>query len=489
MQFSDDDLKIFRDVSHDRSPIHWDRAYARRTPLGAPVVYGIAAVVYGLGRWANGRSFRLATIRGRFNRALYTGVDYEYRIKETGEKVEIRLLRKGSTLMEFTFEWEDWEGQGDSLAIEVENGFSPLSSANTDPAVPPTQCNVTYFCNPQALDRFQSRYRLAPGQLPYVQLLALLWSSYQVGMVWPGSQALYTSFAMGFDAKLPDRPVLKLEQLDYQFDDRFDMATMNASSPGMDIEILAFMRPAFVDYSLAEIRESVVRDDSLAGKRVLVVGASRGFGSVLSRAFLLKSASVVINYRTEDDAVSRLREQLRDYEDKCFFLKADISNDSDCEQLFSGIEKSFGKLDFLVCNASPPIIPYPFMEMETEEFTGFISQSVSICHRPFSILNPLFDEHATVINISSVYAKKPPRKFSHYVSAKWAVEGMTHALASEFPDLNFVVARLPRMLTDQTNTNLDFEKKVSAVTVASQLLERVLQSGEFSSPLVLDFEE
>ncbi len=489
MRFTDDDLELFQELSHDRSPIHWDRAYARRTPLGAPVVYGIAAVVFGLGLWANGRSFTLKTIKGRFNRALYTGIDYEYRINEKGEKVEIRLMRKASVLMEFAFEWEDRKGLDDYDAAEFENGFSPMCRANTDPVVPPDQHDIKYSCNPQALDQFQSRYQLAPGQLPYAQLLALLWSSYQVGMVWPGSQALYTSFAMRFDAMLPDRPVLELEQLGYQFDDRFDMATINASSQGVDIEILAFLRPAFVEYSLGEIGKAIVSDSSLAGKSVLVLGASRGFGSVLSRAFLLKGARVIFNYRTEDDAVSKLRDQLRDYESSCLFVKADLASDSDCGQLGAEIEKSFCKLHFLLCNAAQPIMPYPFLEMETEEFTAFISQSVSICHRPFSVFSPLLDERATVINISSVYVRNPPRKFSHYVAAKWAVEGMTHASASEFPNLNFVVARLPRMLTDQTNTNLDFEKKVSAVTVASQLLERVLQSAGSASPVVLDFDE
>jgi len=486
VQFNDQHLKVFRALSHDNSPIHWDRAYARRTPLGGVVVYGIAGVLYGLGLWAQGRRFTLRSIKARFRRALYLGTDYEYRFEEVGNKVEVRLMRRESPLMEFSFEWEPWNGV-DNIPSAHDSGFAPLPTANDYTGVPENEKNVVYTWDTKQLTEFQDLYGLSATQLPQEQLLSLLWSSYQVGMVWPGAQALYTSFDMRFRGGRNNDSSLRLDTLNYRFDDRFDMATISASTASADINITAFMRPKPVDYSLDSIRGIIASNDSLAGKNVLVLGGSRGFGWVLSGAFLLKGANVAINYRTEDNAVMDLKEQLSAFGDRVTFLQGDMGKAPDCERVRLSIERQSERLDYLVCNASPAIMAYPFAEMDTAEFTDFVTRSISICHRPLCALMPLLNANATVMNISSIYASKPPRNFSHYVTAKWAIEGLTRALASEFPDLRFVVARLPRMLTDQTNTNLDFESKVSAIEVASQLLERVLQGGESVNPLVVDF--
>jgi 3-oxoacyl-[acyl-carrier protein] reductase len=340
--------------------------------------------------------------------------------------------------------------------------------------------------NVEALDEFVRLYPLDYRQLPFEQFLSLLWSSYQVGMVWPGAQALYTSFDFRYRESRSDT-TLYLDELQHRFDDRFNMATISASSSSCKLKMTAFFRPRPVEYSMQAIEAEIAMDSSLAGKRVLVLGASRGFGSVLSRAFILKGAQVALNYRTEGKEVNTLKSELSDRESNVWFLRGDISQQADCEALRESVAEHLGGLDYLVCNASPQIMAYPFAEMTTEEFSRFVNQSISVCHRPISVLLPLLEKSATVINISSIYATEPPKNFSHYVTAKWSLEGMTHALASEYPELNFVVARLPRMLTDQTNSNFDFEPKASAIKVASTLLDRLVSSTATDNPGIINF--
>ena len=306
-------------------------------------------------------------------------------------------------------------------------------------------------------------------------------------MVWPGNQALYTSFDFLFNAVEKSSLKLNLKELDYKLDSRFNMATIIGSGEECRLTMMAFFRPEAVNYSLEAIKNEIAVDDSLVGKTILVLGASRGFGSVLSRAFLLKGATVAINYRTDGNEINDLREQLSHFNDSLFFFKGDISRQTDCNQILAEVKHHLGKLDYLVCNASPQIMAYPFQERDTEAFIDFVSRSLSICHRPLLALLPQLNEGATVINISSIYASQPTKQFSHYITAKWALEGMTHALASEFPSLNFVVARLPRMLTDQTNSNFDFEKKVSAISVASHLLDKMLHAEINERPLIINF--
>ena len=76
MQFTELQMSAFKALSGDDNPLHCDEDFSRTTPFGAPIVYGMAAVVWALARWANGRSFRLNSLRGRFNKPLYPNTPY-----------------------------------------------------------------------------------------------------------------------------------------------------------------------------------------------------------------------------------------------------------------------------------------------------------------------------------------------------------------------------------------------------------------------------
>jgi hypothetical protein len=56
------------------------------------------------------------------------------------------------------------------------------------------------------------------------------------------------------------------------------------------------------------------------------------------------------------------------------------------------------------------------------------------------------------------------------VCAKAALEGFMRGLARECPALRFVIARLPRIRTDQTNAPFSLEPLADAVQVAKRLV-------------------
>ncbi len=489
MQFTNQHLKAFESLSYDKSPIHWDQAYARRTPFASVVVYGIAAVLYGLGLWSKGRSFSIITIKGNFNRTLYENIDYEYVFKEKGNKVRVAIVHNMSELMDFTFEWEEWSADNSIINNSSIFKFNPKTCANISAELPGNVIDVCYKMNENEADGLKEYFLLNISQLPLQQLTTLLWSSYHVGMVWPGQQALYLDFKIKFNhnKKNCNNEQVTFDKLFYKLDDRFKLTTIKGQADDVDIKISAFVRPKPVSYSLEAIKCKIKVDNSLNGKTVLVLGASRGFGSVLARAFLLKGASVIFNYRTSDKALKSLQEELTFYKDKTWFYQGDMANNSVCANLKDELTKKGIKVDFLICSASPPIQTAPFDEQNTEKFLQFVNASVAVVHNPIFMLLPALCENAYIINISSIYAAQPPKHFTHYVTAKWAIEGMTHALASEYPTMNFVLARLPRILTDQTNVNFDFEKKLSAIDITSELFLRLFTDKIQNNPLLVDF--
>jgi len=90
--------------------------------------------------------------------------------------------------------------------------------------------------------------------------------------------------------------------------------------------------------------------DSIAGKSVLVTGASRGIGLAIARRFARAGAEVTICARREaelDAAVSALRAE----GGNVVGVSADVSDAGDVRRLINAVAGQHGGLDILCCNA------------------------------------------------------------------------------------------------------------------------------------------
>jgi NAD(P)-dependent dehydrogenase (short-subunit alcohol dehydrogenase family) len=95
------------------------------------------------------------------------------------------------------------------------------------------------------------------------------------------------------------------------------------------------------------------------------------------------------------------------------------------------------------------------------------------------------NEGGVIVFISSIFLTKPEPGYSSYVTAKAGMEHLMNALATEYPKIRFLTFRLPRVLTDQTNSPLMTKKLSSTRWVSQRLLEllavnRSISFGEHS---------
>ncbi|MDH6180855.1 NAD(P)-dependent dehydrogenase (short-subunit alcohol dehydrogenase family) [Microbacteriaceae bacterium SG_E_30_P1] len=91
---------------------------------------------------------------------------------------------------------------------------------------------------------------------------------------------------------------------------------------------------------------------SLAGKRALVTGSSRGIGADTVKYFAQAGASVVINYRNKEARALKLVDQLRDGGAEAIAVGADLTDADSVQGLVDTIREQLGGLDILVLNAS-----------------------------------------------------------------------------------------------------------------------------------------
>src|SRR4051812_14153728 len=100
-------------------------------------------------------------------------------------------------------------------------------------------------------------------------------------------------------------------------------------------------------------------DLGIAGRVALVCGSSSGLGRAIAKVFAEEGCRVAINGR--DDA--RLKQAQKvvngsgDREVEAF--KADVSNKQEAEDLVGRVQKRFGSVDILICNAGgPPAVQF-----------------------------------------------------------------------------------------------------------------------------------
>jgi NAD(P)-dependent dehydrogenase (short-subunit alcohol dehydrogenase family) len=142
------------------------------------------------------------------------------------------------------------------------------------------------------------------------------------------------------------------------------------------------------------------------------------------------------------------------------------------------VGREYGRLDLLVCNACPPVLPSWLELPAVQRVREHLSQSVALVLTPMAaFLNTLADSKGWNVLISSIAVRDPPRDWPHYVGAKCALEGLVRVAALEYPDVRFLVVRAPRLLTDQTNTPLGRLGALSPALVAAKLTARLAGGG------------
>ena len=96
----------------------------------------------------------------------------------------------------------------------------------------------------------------------------------------------------------------------------------------------------------------ILEAGSLAGRRALVTGSSRGVGADTVRYFAEAGADVVVNFRNKAPRAEKLAASLRELGVQALVQGADLTDPASVAEMMAAIKQEFGGLDILVLNAS-----------------------------------------------------------------------------------------------------------------------------------------
>jgi 3-oxoacyl-[acyl-carrier protein] reductase len=87
----------------------------------------------------------------------------------------------------------------------------------------------------------------------------------------------------------------------------------------------------------------------LAGKVVLITGASGGIGSAIARKFAAEGAKLVLHYRHARSQINALHHELNQCDS--LLVQADLTKEAQVKRLFAKTINHFGRIDTLIANA------------------------------------------------------------------------------------------------------------------------------------------
>jgi 3-oxoacyl-[acyl-carrier protein] reductase len=174
--------------------------------------------------------------------------------------------------------------------------------------------------------------------------------------------------------------------------------------------------------------------DDLAGRRILITGASTGIGAAAALAFAAQGASVALHYREHEDEAAATLARLPGAKPPHVKLRADLGTRGAAQTLVSQAAAALGGLDILVNNAGSLIARRPFVDIDDELIDSVFDLNVRAVIHATRAAIPVLEKGTapSIINVGSIAGMDGGGPGSAvYASSKAFVHNLTRHLARD----------------------------------------------------------
>jgi 3-oxoacyl-[acyl-carrier protein] reductase len=219
----------------------------------------------------------------------------------------------------------------------------------------------------------------------------------------------------------------------------------------------------------------------LRGKVAIVTGAARGIGQSIAIELARSGADIVIS---DIIPAQETIKQIKKLKRKTIYVKTDISNKSEVEDLINETIKYFKKLDILVNNAGI-YVPGDFMNLSEETWDKTLSINAKGTFLCSQVALKYMKKGASIINVSSVAGIKGSAGGEAYCASKGAIRLFTKALAADVGNKGIRVNSIhPGLIDTKMTTGFVNDKKVLQSMISKFLLKRVGKPIDIAGPVV-----
>ncbi|SHE21389.1 3-oxoacyl-[acyl-carrier protein] reductase [Bathymodiolus brooksi thiotrophic gill symbiont] len=201
--------------------------------------------------------------------------------------------------------------------------------------------------------------------------------------------------------------------------------------------------------------------NNLAGKIVLVTGASRGIGQAIALS-LGAAGATIIGTATSDKGADAISNTLNEKRVTGIGMTLNVTNNEKISEVIQSIVDTYGTIDILVNNAGITRDNL-LMRMKEDEWEDIINTNLSSVYKMSkAVLRGMMKKKAgRIISIASVVGAMGNAGQTNYAAAKAGIMGFTKSLAREVGTRGITVnAIAPGFIeTDMTNALPEEQKE------------------------------
>ena len=185
--------------------------------------------------------------------------------------------------------------------------------------------------------------------------------------------------------------------------------------------------------------------------RIVITGVSRGLGRALATRMAADGHTVFGCARCQDV----LDELAQQFPPPHAFTRVDVADDSQVARWANVIDLLDDPPDLLFNNAAVINRPAPLWKVPPDEFSQLIDINVKGMFHALRHFIPILQKRGrgVIVNLSSGWGRTTSPEVAPYCASKFAVEGLTQALAQELPPEITTIALNPGIInTDMLQT-------------------------------------
>ena len=175
----------------------------------------------------------------------------------------------------------------------------------------------------------------------------------------------------------------------------------------------------------------------LAGKVALITGAAKNIGRATALELAKAGAAVAVNTRYSVDDAKKVVAEIRAAGGQAEVYVADIADPKAAKSMVDGVMQKFGRVDFLVLNASVRT-EKPFLELSYEEWRTplLITLDGAFYLAQACLPSMIANGGGSIVTLGGMMSLSGAKKRVHGSVAKHGLVGFTRGIAREFGDRN-----------------------------------------------------
>jgi NAD(P)-dependent dehydrogenase (short-subunit alcohol dehydrogenase family) len=172
--------------------------------------------------------------------------------------------------------------------------------------------------------------------------------------------------------------------------------------------------------------------NATTGLKIVITGVTRGLGRALAERFIAEGHTVIGCGRSANE-IFDLRFSFPAPQD---FAVVDVADPAKVDLWAEKVLAVHGAPDFLLNNAALMNDPMPLWEVPAEKFSRLTDVNIKGVANVVRAFVPamIAARRGVIVNFSSGWGRSVSSGVAPYCASKWAVEGLTKALAEELPE-------------------------------------------------------